>query len=83
MENLKRPTQEETDDDLLKQQELFMKEKTKSGVNLTKKYEQQNTSNVKQEIQDSFKKEDTLDICQEVKFLLYVLVAHTYGLGNI
>ncbi|GIY22119.1 RNA polymerase II-associated protein 1 [Caerostris darwini] len=67
MENLKRPTQEETDDDLLQQQELFMKEKTKPGVNLTKKYEQQNTSNVKQEIQDSFEKEeDTLMVIEEV-----------------
>ncbi|GFU14118.1 RNA polymerase II-associated protein 1 [Nephila pilipes] len=38
MENLERPSRRETDDDLIKQQELFVKKNIKPGVNLIKQY---------------------------------------------
>ncbi|GFS40381.1 RNA polymerase II-associated protein 1 [Trichonephila inaurata madagascariensis] len=42
MENIKRPSGKETDDDLIKEQELFLKKKIKPVVNITRKYEKDN-----------------------------------------
>ncbi|KAF8794743.1 RNA polymerase II-associated protein 1 like protein [Argiope bruennichi] len=64
MENLKRPTREETDEDLIQQQELFLKNKSKPIVNVARKYKQESFQQ-KQSAQDPVTTEEDNLVIQE------------------